>query len=274
MILIADIGSTKGDWCLVDGDKFTSIQTLGFNPYTLSNEFLIEILKFINKKIDLNQVKKLFYYGAGCNNPKYKNLVKKILSKKLINASIFVETDLLAACRATCGNKSGIVSILGTGSNSCLYDGKKIIKKINSLGYLFGDEGSGFEMGKNFFIKYKRDDLPQDLSLIFNQIYDKNNDLLEKIYLENNTSKLVSNFSEFVFENKDHPYIDYYINEHFTSYFNKILSNYNKRYYLNFCGSIAYYFKSYLEKILKQKKYKIGKIISKPISYLAEYHSQ
>ena len=274
MILIADIGSTKGDWCLVDGDKFTSIQTLGFNPYTLSNEFLIEILKILNKKIDLNQVKKLFYYGAGCNNIKYKNLVKKILSEKLINASIFVESDLLAACRATCGNKSGIVSILGTGSNSCLYDGKKIIKKIDSLGYLFGDEGSGFEMGKNIFIKYKRDDLPQDLSLSFKQMYDKNNDLLEKIYLETNTSKLVSNFSEFVFENKDHPYIDYYINEHFTSYFNKILSNYNKRYYLNFCGSIAYHFKSYLEKISKKKEYRIGIIISKPISYLAEYHSQ
>ena len=274
MILIADIGSTKGDWCLVDGDKFTSIQTLGFNPYTLSNEFLIEILKFLNKKIDLNQVDQLFYYGAGCNNPKYKNLVKKILSKKLINASIFVETDLLAACRATCGNKIGIVSILGTGSNSCLYDGKKIIKKINSLGYLFGDEGSGFEMGKNIFIKYKRDDLPQDLSLIFKQMYDKNNDLLEKIYLENNISKFVSNFSEFVFENNDHPYIDYYINQHFLEYFNTILINYDKRHYLNFCGSIAYYFKSYIKNISKKKEYKIGKIISKPIKHLSKYHSQ
>ncbi len=273
MILIADIGSTKGDWCLVDGDKFTSIQTLGFNPYTLSNEFLIEILKILNKKIDLNQVKKLFYYGAGCNNIKYKNLVKKILSEKLINASIFVETDLLAACRATCGNKSGIVSILGTGSNSCLYDGKKIIKKIDSLGYLFGDEGSGFEMGKNIFIKYKRDDLPQDLSLSFKQMFDKNNDLLEKIYLDNNKSKLISNFSKYVFENKQHTYIDNYVNQHFSDYFNNILINYDKRYNLNFCGSLAYYFKSYLEKISKQKKIKIGKIISKPISYLSEYHS-
>tara|TARA_Y100001936_G_scaffold252235_1_gene311091 strand:- start:1684 stop:2508 length:825 start_codon:yes stop_codon:yes gene_type:complete len=274
MILIADIGSTKGDWCLVDGDKFTSIQTLGFNPYALSNEFLIEILKFLNKKIDLNQVKKLFYYGAGCNNPKYKNLVKKILSEKLINASIFVESDLLGACRAICGNKSGIVSILGTGSNSCLYDGKKIIKKIDSLGYLFGDEGSGFEIGKNIFIKYKRNELPKDLFLSFKQRFDKENDLLEKIYLDNNRSKLVSNFSKFVFENKHHPYIDYYINEHFTSYFNKILSNYNKRFYLNFCGSLAYYFKSYIKNISKKKEYKIGKIISKPIKYLSKYHSQ
>ena len=105
-------------------------------------------------------------------------------------------------------------------------------------------------------------------------MYDKNNDLLEKIYLENNTSKLVSNFSEFVFENNDHPYIDYYINQHFLEYFNTILINYDKRYDLNFCGSIAYYFKSYLEKISKQKKYRIGNIISKPILHLAKYHSQ
>ena len=84
MILIADIGSTKGDWCLVDGDKFTSIQTLGFNPYTLSNEFLIEILKFLKNKIDLNQVKKIFYYGAGCNNPKYKDFAYSPAFKEII----------------------------------------------------------------------------------------------------------------------------------------------------------------------------------------------
>ena len=274
MILIADIGGTKGDWCLVDGVKSTNIKTSGFNPYTLSNEVLIEILKFLNKKIDLNRVDQFFYYGAGCNNLKYKNLVKKTLSEKLINASIFVESDLLAACRATCGNKSGIVSILGTGSNSCLYDGKKIMKKIDSLGYLFGDEGSGFEMGKNIFIKYKRDDLPQDLSLSFKQIFDKNNDLLEKTYLDNNISKLISNFSKYVFENRHHSFMNNYINQHFLNYFNTILINYDKRYDLNFCGSIAYYFKSYLEKISKQKKYRIGNIISKPILHLAKYHSQ
>ena len=274
MILIADIGSTKGDWCLIDGVKSKTIETLGFNPFTLSNEFLIEILKFLKNKIDLNQVKKLFYYGAGCNNLKYKDLVKNTLSKKFVNSSIFVESDLLAACRATCGNKSGIVSILGTGSNSCLYDGKKIIKKIDSLGHLFGDEGSGFELGKNIFVKYKRNELPKDLSFSFKQRFDKENDLLEKIYLERNTSKLVSNFSKFLFENKDHPYFDNYLNQHFLDYFNNILRNYNKRHYLNFCGSIAFYFKSHIKKISKQKKYKIGKIISKPICYLSEYHSQ
>ena len=105
-------------------------------------------------------------------------------------------------------------------------------------------------------------------------MYDKNNDLLEKIYLDNNKSKLISNFSEFVFENKQHTYIDNYVNEHFTSYFNKILSNYNKRYYLNFCGSIAYYFKSYIKNISKKKEFKIGRIISKPIKHLSKYHSQ
>tara|TARA_B100001029_G_C15014451_1_gene426378 strand:- start:316 stop:1140 length:825 start_codon:yes stop_codon:yes gene_type:complete len=274
MILIADIGGTKGDWCLVDGVKSTTIQTSGFNPYTFSNDFLIEILKTLKKKIDFNNVSQLFYYGAGCNNLKYKNLVKNILSEKLINTSIFVEDDLLGACRATCGNKSGIVSILGTGSNSCLYDGRKIIKKIDSLGYLFGDEGSGFELGKNFFIKYKRDELPKDLSLSFKQRFDKNNNLLEKIYLESNTSKFVSKFSKYIFQNKNHSYVDNYINQHFLDYFNNILRNYDKRHYLNFSGSIAFYYKSYIKKISKNNKYKIGKIISKPISFLSEYHSQ
>tara|TARA_B100000579_G_scaffold290745_1_gene241438 strand:+ start:870 stop:1694 length:825 start_codon:yes stop_codon:yes gene_type:complete len=274
MILIADIGGTKGDWCLVDGIKYKNIKTSGFNPYTFSNDFLIEILKYLKKKIDFNQVDQLFYYGAGCNNSKYKELVKNILSEKLINASIFVESDLLAACRATCGKESGIVSILGTGSNSCLYDGKKIIKKIDSLGYIFGDEGSGYEMGKKIFIKYKRDDLPKDISLIFKKKFDNNNDLLEKIYLKNNISKLVSNFSKFILENKNHSFIDNYINQHFLDYFNNILIKYDKRYYLNFCGSLAYYFKSYLKKISEKKEYKIGRIISNPISYLSDYHSQ
>ena len=273
MILIADIGGTKGDWCLVDGVKSTTIQTSGFNPYTFSNDFLIEILNTLKKKIDFNQVKKLFYYGAGCNNLKYKNLVKNILSKKLINASIFVENDLLGACRATCGNESGIVSILGTGSNSCLYDGRKIIKKIDSLGYLFGDEGSGFEMGKKIFINYKRNELPHDLSLIFQQKFDNNNSLLKKIYLERNKSKLVANFSKFVFENKDHYYIHNFINKHFLDYFNNILRHYNKKYYLNFCGSIAFYYKSYINFIGNQKQFKIRKIISNPIDDLIKYHS-
>jgi len=273
MILIVDIGGTKGDWCLVDGVNSKTIRTLGFNPYTLSNNFLVKILKALKKKIDFNQVKRLFYYGAGCNNLENKSLVKNILSEKLINASIFVESDLLGACRATCGKESGIVSILGTGSNSCLYDGNKIVKKIDSLGYIFGDEGSGFEMGKNIFIKYKRNELPDDLSLIFQQKFDNNNSLLKNIYLDKNKSKMVSNFSKFIFENKDHYYINNFINKHFLDYFNNILRHYNKKYCMNFCGSIAFYYKSYINFIGNQKQFKIGKIISNPIDDLIKYHS-
>ena len=130
MILIADIGSTKGDWVLVNDSISYKFKTSGFNPYNQTNNDLLACINTLKNKIDLELITKLFYYGSGCNTDFHIIKLKKTLIRQFKNASVYVESDLLGACRSTCGNNSGIVSILGTGSNSCLYDGKEIIKKL------------------------------------------------------------------------------------------------------------------------------------------------
>ena len=131
MILIADVGGSKGDWCLVDKNKVVKYKTSGFNPYVSSEIDFYKTINSLKNKFDFKKVKKIFYYGAGCKNKYEINLLNKSLSQIFLNSIISVESDLLGACRATCFNNSGIVSILGTGSNSCYYNGKKIVKKIS-----------------------------------------------------------------------------------------------------------------------------------------------
>jgi len=274
MILITDVGSSKGHWILINKNKISKYKTSGFNPYISSDDDFSNIIDTLKKKFNFKKVKKIFYYGAGVKQKVEIDYLHNLLSQSFLNASINIESDLIGACRATCGNKRGVVSILGTGSNSCLYDGEKIIKTINSLGYIFGDEGSGFDMGRNFFKMYKRDLLPKDLSLNFKNEYDKKNNLLKYIYRQDNKSKFIANFSKFIFLNKKHPFINDFIRLHFEKYFDDILSKYDKNDTLNFSGSIGFYYKSYILKIAEEKGFKIDKIILYPIDVIYKFHSK
>ena len=271
MNLIIDIGGTKGRWYLVDKSITSSYETNGFNPFTSSISTLEQILKNLEDKFEFNSIKNIYYYGAGISAVSKKIIVKNKLEQFFSSSKIEIYSDLFGSCRALCSNLEGVVCILGTGSNSCYFDGKKIINKINSLGYLLGDEGSGYDIGKKFLRSYLRGNLPKEIENSFKEEYDSSNDMLERVYVINNQEKFISSISIFVSKNREHKYIKAFIHDHFIHYFKNIVLKYSiKNIFMT--GSIAYYFKDEIKIIAKKNELKIVNILKDPIKQLCEFH--
>ena len=271
MKLIIDIGGTRGRWYIVDKSIISSFETEGFNPFTSDISVLRKILGDLKNSFDFGSIKAIYYYGAGISSENKTIEVKNLLQTFFVNSIIELNSDLLGSCRALCDNKEGVVCILGTGSNSCYYDGKKIVHKINSLGHLLGDEGSGYDMGKKILIKYLRDELTEDIKIHFSKEFDVSKNILERLYISNNREKFIASISKFVSENKENDFVHAFIHDHFNKYFDKIILKYScKNIYMT--GSVAYYFKNEIEKTAKEKGYTINKIVKDPIKYLCDFH--
>lgn len=277
MKLIADSGSTKTDWRLVSSDgKNQSFQTIGFNPYHISNE---EILAELNKS-DLESIKKevheVIFYGSGCSSPFKSNEIKTALQKFFTQATISVSHDLLAAARALCGHEKGMVAILGTGSNTCLFDGENITANVSALGYILGDEGSGAYIGKTFIQALLNKELSQEIEDKFKLQYNITlTDVLDAVYKKPLPNRFLAQFTIFVYENKHQPEISTLIDECFKAFFEKHICKYEnyQQYQLNIVGSVGYVFKQEIEKIAKNYSVKIGKVIKQPIEELVKFHS-
>ena len=271
MNLIIDIGGTRGRWYIVDKSIISSYETNGFNPFTSTINVLEHILKNLKDKFDFSSINNIYYYGAGISTDNKKIIVKNKLEDFFNRSNIKINSDLLGSCRALCDNNEGIVCILGTGSNSCYFDGKIIKSKINSLGYLLGDEGSGYDIGKNFIRLYLRNSLPKDLENSFKEEYDSSSDIIERLYTIDNKEKYISSISKFVSQNKDNNHIKNFIISHFNNYFKNIVLKYSsKKIYMS--GSIAYYFKDEIKEVAEKYQLKILKVVIDPISELCEYH--
>ena len=271
MKLIIDIGGTRGRWYIVDKSIISFFETEGFNPFTSDISVLRKILGDIKNSFDFNSIKTIYYYGAGISSENKTIEVKNLLQTFFVRSTIELNSDLLGSCRALCDNKEGVVCILGTGSNSCYYDGKKIVHKINSLGHLLGDEGSGYDMGKKFLIKYLRDELTEDINIHFSKEFDVSKNILERLYISNNREKFIASISKFVSENKENDFVHAFIHNHFNKYFDKIILKYScKNVYMT--GSVAHYFKNEIEKTAKEKGYTINEIVKDPIKHLCDFH--
>ena len=277
MKLIADSGSTKTDWRLLSSDgKNQSVQTIGFNPYHISNE---EIIAELNKS-DLKSIKKevheVIFYGSGCSSPSKSNEIKTALQQFFIQATISVSHDLLAAARALCGHEKGMVAILGTGSNTCLFDGENITANVSALGYILGDEGSGAYIGKNFIQALLNKELSQEIEDKFKQQYNLTlTDVLDAVYKKPLPNRFLAQFAKFVYENKHQPEISTLIDECFKAFFEKYICKYEnyQQYPLNIVGSVGYVFKQEIEKVAASYNVKIGKVIKQPIEELVKFHS-
>ena len=270
MKIIADVGGTKGRWCIIDKKIIKTIEAPGFNPYSYRLSSLEDALEILKSSIQVSEIDEIIYYGAGINNIEMKGIVKKTIKNHFKNTRIDVFSDLLGSCRALCNKKRGIVSILGTGSNSCYYDGSEINMQINSLGYLLGDEGSGYVLGRSFLKKYLRNELADDISKSFERKYDvrKNN---FKIVYEKNSHRWISKLSEFINENKNDKIIEKLVSDHFKYYFSEIICKYNsKNLYLS--GSIAYFFEKEIKKTSQLFEIKVIKVIKDPINHLLNFH--
>lgn len=278
MILIADGGSTKADWIALDENKNEQfrVRTLGLNPAVVPEEELnnriINMFQLINIK---DEVKEIHFYGAGCGTPKPVAMLKKVMNNIFTNAKVFIAEDMLAAVYAASGLNPAMVCILGTGSNSCYFDGTEMQMKVASLGYTLMDEASGNYFGKLLVRDYYYEKMPKRISEEFEKQYDLEADTIKyNLYKVPNPNMYLASFAKFMFDFKDDKYIKKIIKKGFQEFFKYRVLPYNlsKETPIYFIGSIAFYFREILEKIAKKNDLEITGIIQRPIDNLIEFH--
>lgn len=278
MLLIADSGSTKAAWRLVDDKKkIHHFLTEGLNPYFKSYGEIVEEIKgsLIPHFPANTEVTRIFFYGAGCSSTEKCEFIKTALLECFPQSHVTVDHDILAAARAACGNAEGIVCILGTGSNSCLFDGKKIVNKIGGLGYILGDEGSGAHLGKSLLEVYLNRELPEELNRDFESTFRLTKEEIEKrVYEKPLASRFLASFSRFIGDHKEHPYLANMIELCLKEFLEKHVCRYAnyKSKPVHFVGSIAYYYSDSLKKLAISQSIIVGKILPYPVEELTLYH--
>ncbi len=278
LTLIADSGSTKTDWVLIDKNSILSnVKTIGFNPYfqtkeQISKELLQNLKPILNEHI--SKIAHIYYYGAGCSTDVNCKIVLDGIYSALELKNIDIHHDLLAAARALCGVEPGIACILGTGSNSCLYDGKKVIENVPSVGYLFGDDGSGANIGKTFIQAYFDNSLSEKLKVAFEKAGYHREEILDNVYKKGMPSRYLAGVSRFVADNIKDPSVRKLVKNCFKSFFTKQISKYSnsREYKVHSVGSIGFCYKDILAEVVNEEGYKLGKVIQSPIDGLVEYH--
>ena len=275
--LIADSGATKAEWCLLINGKRKTIITQGISPYFLNTEQIVDLLlKELKPELKNIEVDEVFYYGTGCSNPANAKSVQKAIKKVFVNAKTDVQHDLMAAARALCGRKKGIACILGTGSNSCYYNGKKIVKNSPGLGYVLGDEGSGAFLGKKVVQYYLYDTFDEELRGRFNATYNTSAaEILENVYKKPLPNRYLAGFTKFLADNRDHYMIENIIEDGLNDFFFTHLCKYKEVWNMpvNFAGSVAFGFKDVLQQLCNSYEFELGSVRKNPMEGLIEYHS-
>ena len=278
MILIADSGSTKTDWRTIDSNGvIAQASTSGINPYYHNQEAIIDILRDELLSQVEDSVEEIHFYGAGCSSDENKVMVRRSLMEVFGEIRVNVDHDLTAAARSLCGKNPGIACILGTGANSCLYDGSKIVSNVPSLGYILGDEGSGAYLGKKLLSAYIQNRLPQIISDRFYKRFElSGTDLLNKIYKEKVGGRYLASFSKFIFQNIKDPYLYRLVYDSFLDFFDRNIVMYEDylKQKVHFTGSVAFYYSNILRQVANDKGITIQNIIESPIAGLALYHQQ
>ena len=278
MILIADGGSTKADWIAINSEKKEEfrVRTLGLNPAVVPaeelNNRIINMFQLMNVKEEIFEI---YFYGAGCGTPKPTALLKKILEAIFINAKVHVAEDMLAAVYAATGKEPAMVCILGTGSNSCYFDGEKMQMLVASLGYVLMDEASGNYFGKKLINDYFYNKMPKGIASEFEKDFNLDADHIKKnIYQEANPNMYLASFAKFMFDYKEDKYIKRLIKKGFQEFFKYRVLPYdiNSETSIYFIGSIAHYFRDILEKVASKYNLKITDVIQRPIDNLLAYH--
>ncbi len=278
MILIADGGATKTDWCLLDkhSNNAKFFKTQGINPQVQSLPWINKMLqKEIPSTVQELPLNEIYYYGAGCSSEHFNNKIEHALSETFNASLINVDHDMMGAVRALCSNKPGIACILGTGSNSIYFNGKKLIKKSDALGFILGDEGSGAHIGKQLIIAYLYNQLPNELMQYYsNELKLTKDIILTKVYSLPNPNRYLASFCGSLEQFRTHPYIEDLLESSFESFFNRHVLIYkeSKKLPIHFTGSIAYFYHDVLEKICSKHGLQLGSIIQQPILNLREYH--
>jgi N-acetylglucosamine kinase-like BadF-type ATPase len=277
MILIAESGSTKTDWVLVNDNKeITMFKTMGFNPFFHSSEFIAEEIQNNEEFYEASKnVDKLYFYGAGCSSVEMNNIVKLGLNKIYPNSAVIVDHDLLACALSTYQGEPSISCILGTGSNSCYFDGKVLREEVPAIAYVLGDEGSGSFYGKKLLRDYLYNQLPESISKDFeSQFGNAKADIFENVYMKPHANVYLASFMKFINRHYHHEYVVNMI-QHGMNEFMKIhVCCYpeHKSVKTHFIGSISKIFERELIQAAKNNGVILGEIIQKPVDNLVNYH--
>lgn len=277
MILIADSGSTKTSWYYSKGKNHSEhILTGGINPFFRTTGNIIgELEKDLIPKID-STISEIYFYGAGIINEEKGDVVKLALQQLFPSSKIEVQSDLLAAARATFGEKKGIACILGTGSNSCLYDGENIVEHIPPLGFILGDEGSGAVLGRKLASDYLKGIMPEFLTRKFQKEFSLSYaDFLENVYKREKPNKFLAQFVPFLYENINENYCSQLVENSFDEFIQRNVKQYTNYYTfeISFVGSVAYYFEKQLKLVINNNGIKLGTILKEPLEGLAQFHT-
>ena len=276
MILIVDSGSSKADWVLLNKDQiFSQLKTKGINPFFQSSNEIHDLVKNTFELSQADKIENIFFYGAGCIKNQNTDIIQNGLQKYFKNAEIEVEDDMIGTARSIFGNKPGIACILGTGANSCKYDGVNIIEKVPSLGYILGDEASGAYFGKILLNNYFKNMMPKDLADKFNIEYKPaESEILNQVYKQPYPNRFLAKFTYFLSKNLNHIYVQNLLAKGFEIFIRMNIFKYNnfQNYPVGFNGSIAYHFSGILNEVAVKNKIKIDTIIEKPIDGLIRYH--
>jgi glucosamine kinase len=274
--LIADSGATKAEWCLLKNGRKKTLFTQGISPYFLNTEQIYQLLeKELKPRLRKEEIHDIYYYGTGCANPLNARSVKKALSKAFSGAKVEVTHDLMGAARALCGRDKGVACILGTGANSCYYNGKKILKNSPGLGYVLGDEGSGAYLGKKVVQYYLYGTFDDELRGRFDLTYTTNaSEILENVYKKPLPNRYLAGYARFLADNRGHYMIENIIEDGLNDFFFTHLCKYREAWSLpiHFAGSIAFGFKDVLQQLCNSYEFELGRVMKNPMEGLIEYH--
>lgn len=278
MLLVADSGSTKTNWLLSDKkNKPVEIETIGFNPFFHSTEFVLNELKNSNQLQHFaNAVTEVKYFGSGCSSDDRKKIIADALQQIFINADVFVDHDMLGACIAACYDKPGLVAILGTGSNIAFWDGQKIYPTNHGLGYILGDEGSGSYFGRKLITHFLYGIMPDDLKTKFFSEYRMTKEMaIENVYHKPGANVYLASFAKFLSVESQHPYLRNLIYKGFLEFAETSILAYqqHRQHPVHFIGSIAHHFRDVLNRVAAEKSFTVGKVIVRPVDELLHYYS-
>lgn len=277
MKLIADAGSTKIEWILTEnGQEIKRRTTAGYNPYYYEKELLrCAIKEELMDSVGLVEVQEIYYYGSGCSTEENNEKVRSVIAEFFPKAAIEVGHDLLGAARGLCGREAGIACIMGTGSNSCYYDGVEVVDNVESVGWLFGDKASGAHIGKSFIGTFLTKECPKELRELFTETtaldFDKT---LSKIYSEGNPHRFFAQASYFVGNHIEHPFMEGLVRTSFREFFLENVCKYEKHREVpvNCTGSIALVFEDLMRSEAEKLGLTIGGIIKAPTDGLVKFH--
>lgn len=277
-ILVADSGSTKTDWSFVENGHSRVFSTQGISPYFQTEAQVQEIIQkeLVTQDAALLNVDELYFYGTGCLNPANALLVETALQAVFTQTNISVTHDLMGAARGLCGREGGIVSILGTGSNSCFYDGTNIVKNNPGLGFILGDEGSGAYLGKHMLQYYLYNSFDDELKFKFEAKYNTTRDeILESVYRKPLANRYLASFAGFLAENRGHFLVENTIEDGLNEFFFHHLYKYRESWThaLHFTGGIAYAFRDVLQHLCELYELQLGTVARSPLEGLVAYHT-